>query len=440
MDQEIPLKIAESRAEYGSFKDSLRAPVHRWFMYPAGYSYKLVESKIAQHRLDSNSTVLDPFVGCGTTCIVAKQMGVNSIGIEAHPFVHWVAKVKLRWDYDLRELSAAIDEVVLTASLSPRDGSIERISNGEFPELVTKCFSAGNLARLLVIRRTIEDARLSGDIKDFLKLALTHTLRTASSAGTGWPYIAPGKYHGKTVERDALKEFRNQTKVMFQDIQELRRKAGPTLAREQLILGDARAEHPEIPRGRIDLVVTSPPYLNNYDYADRTRLETYFFGVAHSWREISDSVRARLIMSATTQISRSRYDGNGLLCDDIRAASDRVYGELREKTAALSKLRLEKGGKKSYDILVAGYFNDMFQVLRRVYDALAPGANFILVLGDSAPYGVYIPTDFYIGQLALGIGFKAFQVEQLRRRGEKWAGNPQRHTVPLRESIVTITR
>ena len=33
-------------SEYGSFKDSLRAPIHRWFTYPAGYSYKFVESEI----------------------------------------------------------------------------------------------------------------------------------------------------------------------------------------------------------------------------------------------------------------------------------------------------------------------------------------------------------------------------------------------------------
>jgi hypothetical protein len=26
----------------GTFQDNLRAPIHRWFKYPAGFSYKLV--------------------------------------------------------------------------------------------------------------------------------------------------------------------------------------------------------------------------------------------------------------------------------------------------------------------------------------------------------------------------------------------------------------
>lgn len=136
LNEGFSLKIAENQAEYGSFKDSMRAPVHRWFMYPAGYSYKFVESKILQYGLDSNSVILDPFVGCGTTSIVAKQMGMNSIGIEAHPFVHWVAKTKLFWEFDLSQLSSAIDDISVKASLSSLDTALAMINNGEFPELV----------------------------------------------------------------------------------------------------------------------------------------------------------------------------------------------------------------------------------------------------------------------------------------------------------------
>ena len=68
---------------YGTFKDSLREPIYNWFAYPAGYSYKLVNEKIKEHKLDSKSWILDPFVGSGTTSIAAKLAGVNSIGVEA---------------------------------------------------------------------------------------------------------------------------------------------------------------------------------------------------------------------------------------------------------------------------------------------------------------------------------------------------------------------
>jgi hypothetical protein len=110
------------------------------------------------------------------------------------------------------------------------------------------------------------------------------------------------------------------------------------------------------------------------------------------------------------------------------------------KIRSLSNIRLKKGGKKSYDLMVAGYFNDMHKVFKQVYNYLKRGNDFILVLGDSAPYGIHIPTEEYLGELALGIGYSTYNINTLRIRGKKWANNPQRHKVLLRESILQITK
>src|SRR3990167_2694120 len=86
---------------YGSFRDCLKTPIHRWFAYPAGYSHKLVQEKILENALTKDSLVADPFVGTGTTSLAARMAGVPSLGIEAHPFVNWVANVKLCINYDI---------------------------------------------------------------------------------------------------------------------------------------------------------------------------------------------------------------------------------------------------------------------------------------------------------------------------------------------------
>ena len=97
---------------------------------------------------------------------------------------------------------------------------------------------------------------------------------------------------------------------------------------------------------------------------------------------------------------------------------------------------------KDYDIMVAQYFNDIYDVLRETYRVLKPGAHFLLVLGDSAPYGVHVPTGMYIAEIARGkgIGFSSYQIEELRKRGGKWKDNPQRHKVPLREGLVILKK
>jgi DNA modification methylase len=205
-----------------------------------------------------------------------------------------------------------------------------------------------------------------------------------------------------------------------------------------LLLHDARQPYP-LNEASVDLVITSPPYLNNYDYADRTRLELYFLGWAKTWQDITTQVRERLITSSTTQVRRSEFTEEPL-SDELRELAPSVYKELKTKITQLSHIRNSKNGKKSYDLMVAGYFNDMLQVLKQVYRVLKPEAPFILVLGDSAPYGVHIPTDVYLSKMAVSLGFRRYNIQTLRERGTKWRNNPQRHQKPLREVLLILWR
>jgi len=420
---------------FGTFQDSLRAPIHRWFKYPAGFSYKLVETLIKDYKLEANSWLLDPFVGCGTTSVVAKQLGVNSVGIEAHPFVYWVARTKCFWEYDMEQLSRNIQKLLRCLyNIPPFPGKEVLV---EFPKLVRKCYSDENLWVLKFIRDFIENFECSAEERNFFRLALTNTLRIASKAGAGWPYIAPSKYHEKN-ERPALEVFSQTVQEMYKDLVTVLENRRKVEVKTLLFLMDARQPYPIEPES-IDLAITSPPYLNNYDYADRTRLEMYFFGWAKSWQDITKQVRDKLIIAATTQVRRADFKDNPL-SSEIHDIEPRLYRELTDKVSLLKQKRLLKGGKKSYDLMVAGYFNDMLLIIKQVYYVLKPKASFMLILGDSAPYGVYIPTEEYLGRLAMAIGFRGYHVQKLRERGRKWAHNPQRHKVMLKEGILVLQK
>jgi DNA modification methylase len=429
-----------TRASLVTFQDSLRAPVHRWFTYPAGFSFKAVEEAFRLHNVSAGMTVYDPFAGTGTTNIAAKQNGINSFGVEAHPFVQFVARTKLHWEFDLSELMRDIDELIdkMRREFDTADGSAIPVES-IFPELVCKCYSREKLARLYLCREAIASLHKS-PFRDFAKLALTNLLRAAADVATGWPYVAPQK--PKTGARANSNAnipglLRDLLYRMHGDIEEVRRASLPG-GRATLIAGDSRKQQDIIEPESIDLAFTSPPYLNNYDYADRTRLETYFWDEARTWGDITEKVRRRLIMSATTQINRSDYDESSLLSEDLREAAPQVARELEEKVNELSKRRLTKGGKKSYDIMVAGYFNDMQLVIEETFRVLKPGSAFMLILGDFAPYGVYMPTDVYLGKIGKAAGFARYEIEELRARGGKWKNNPQRHDETLKECILTL--
>ncbi len=426
--------------ELGTFKDSLRAPIHRWFKYPAGYSYKFVEVGFELFGVRPGDWVYDPFSGSGTTLLCAKRKGINAYGVEAHSFVHWVADTKLYWEFDLVHLNWQL-EYLLTKSRSFVRQQIQSVNTeGAFPELIYKCYHPQDLKTLYLLREFIQNQIEDEHIKNLLSLALTDTLRNAADARTGWPYVAPRKDNQEMPLKDAFTVFQKTVRQMYADLQVIR--AGtPEIPPGKIcnILGDSR-QRQNLADNQVKLALTSPPYLNNYDYADRTRLETYFWGITQSWQDISRNFRDKLIVAATTQINRSQYQVETAVSPEIEQISPQVYEFLQQSVLELTRRRLQKGGKKDYDLMVALYFNDIVSVLKETYRVIERNGHFCLVLGDSAPYGVHIQTDQIIGQLGLGLGFSDFKYEELRQRGGKWKENPQRHNIPLREGVVILTK
>jgi DNA modification methylase len=429
-------KMEKAKSQYGTFRESMRAPIHSWFTYPAGYSYRLVEVKIEEAGLDKDSLVLDPFLGSGTTGVAAKFMGIPSVGYEAHPFVQQIATAKLDWDVNTEELRDVIDAFAHEAA-KKMPKLAEKIDLSSVPELLPKCYSDQTLRELLGLWKLVQESIEDPAHVLFFKVAMTNTLRVVSSAGTGWPYIAPSKFAEKKVDRPALPNLLKRLDQMVLDLEYVQ---GGRIgnAKATLVSGDSR-KMSKVKDASVDLVVTSPPYLNNFDYADRTRLEMYFFGDATSWGDITTKVRDKLVIAATTQVNGSTLP-EGMLKSEIRDAAPKVHKDLMKTITALGLEKKLKKGKKNYDWMVAGYFNGIFDILAECARTVKVGGEMHWVLGDSAPYGIHIPTEKFIGDLALELGFASYTEEILRTRGDKWKNNPQRHGVALQESIITIKR
>ncbi|WP_245854649.1 hypothetical protein [Micromonospora wenchangensis] len=182
--------------------------------------------------------------------------------------------------------------------------------------------------------------------------------------------------------------------------------------------------------------VSSPPYLNNFDYADATRLELYFWGEVKTWAEMCSTVRAGMVTATTQQSSVVAARS----AEDFLAKHKKVADEIKALVANLRDQRLLRPRGKEYDRVVPEYFASMSQVLANLSSALGANSSAVWLVGDSAPYGVYIDTPGIIGRLAREHGFSLEQDVKLRKRGQRWSGNSARHNVELSERLIVLRR
>lgn len=403
-----------------TFIDNMRLPVHRWFRYSAGFSAAWVESEISAWQPDRPVVVFDPFVGSGTTLIAADQCGVSAIGIEAHPFIFRVARAKLRYRSAVK---AFLDRAaVVRRKATERTGSV-----ASYPDLIRRCFDEQTLVELDRLRSSWSDTADESPESELVWLALVSILRSTSHVGTApWQYVLPNKTK-RAVE--PLAAFDQMVRLMVSDMLTVGPGGDPL---PSLLREDAR-KCAGVADSSVNLVITSPPYPNNYDYADATRLEMSFMREIDSWSDLQTSVRQFLVRSCSQHVTERAIHLDTLLEDPIVRP---IQDDLARVCKGLEIERHSHGGKKTYHLMVAAYFVDMartWQALRRVCQR---SSLVCFVIGDSAPYGVYVPVMEWNGVLARAAGFDDFTFEKTRDRNVKWKN--RKHRVPLCEGRLWV--
>lgn len=414
-----PDPVAEPR-NTSVFTNNMKLPVHRWFRYSAGFSAAWVQDLLTEGGSVSEPRVLDPFVGSGTTLIAAQSAGASAIGLETQPLVARIAAAKLHWTEDPQALLKKAGKV-----LARSDGA--KVAPRQVPPLLAKIYSAPTLDRLTRLRDTIASESNNSPTDQLLWLGLVAILRSCSHAGTAqWQYVLPNKTKVRTA--DPTEAFRAQIQMMAQDMADMQ-SIGPVP--EARVLDEDARQCSSIPDAWATAVITSPPYPNNYDYADATRIEMTFLGEIQGWGDLQETVRRNLVHSCSQHMSG--YRPEEVLESDLLAP---IRSELVPVFERLSEVRLTKGGRKAYHSMVVAYFHDLAQTWQALRRVTADRATVCFVVGDSAPYAVHVPVERWLGDLALAAGFKSFTFEKIRDRNVKWKN--RKHRVPLHEGRLWV--
>ena len=425
---DVSLTHARFNGRSGAFGDNMSLPVHRWYRYSAGFSADWVRTVIQErHSGTGQFSVLDPFAGVGTTLLASEAARVQSWGFETHPFIHRVATAKLRGIHS--ELSAIRRTFDTFLSCLP-DAESPQPEN--VAPLLSKCYTPDSLASLFSMRDLfLAEFDNKTPESELIWLTLTSILRMCSGAGTAqWQYVLPNKRKSKSGVQLPVAAFHAKASEILKDVEYAQRNAWSSQG--TIILTDARVPVTDL-QIQADAVITSPPYPNNYDYADATRLEMTFWGEINGWGDLQNSVRRHLIRSCSQHAAAERLVLDDLLAEPVL---EPIRNDLSIACRTLAEVRETRGGRKSYHTMAAAYFRDLGLVFKSLRPLCRPDGVLCFVIGDSAPYGVYLDVDAWLGKLALNAGFKSYSFEKIRDRNVKWKN--RKHRVPLKEGRLWI--
>ncbi len=361
-----------------TFELSKKKPVHGWFWYKEGYAPEIVERAISE----DTGNILDPFCGVGTTLVCAKEKRIDSIGVDASPLAVFASRVKTD-DYSKKDCEDALS-------------FLRKDTKGEFRwefELFDPraAFPKRNLNQITGLRMAIE--KEEPKVRNLLLLGLISILPQAGLV------VKDGGVLKIKKDKKALpaKEiFKRKIKRMVKDIEN-----APTGHCPEVYLGDARAM--DVPGNSVDLIVTSPPYLNNIDYSKVYGLELSLLEMSKARAE---EVRMRAIRSF---IGKDMKVGEVPI--EVRDAASRIP-------------------------IIGTYFRDMEEAIKEMYRTLKDGREAHIIVSNSVIHSTHVLVDEIFCDIGERIGFRESDIIV----GAKRVADVRPQKIETRESIVILRK
>ena len=398
-----------------------KLPRHRWYFVKEGFSPKLVEQAVMTDGVRPGEVLFDPFSGSGTVPLTGALCGLQVRAFEVNPFLRFLSETKLLQAAPLafRKSSSR----VLRETERPVPSALEGYSTFTqgnrwgrwlFPKPVLRSFEAG--------RRLI--AKIDKEHRDLLQLALIGAAMDCCNATRDGKCL---RYKKGWADCEATaSEFRGRFEERVEAIASDLAIAPLTGTSSCVVEGDARRLIDSTSQDKFRLCVTSPPYLNSFDYSDIYRPELFLGGFVDSNKSLM-KVRLETIRSHVQATWKNPIKNEfGTLYQDcisnIQACAENLWNP-----------RIPK--------MVQAYFEDMEMILQGLRRKANDNASVWLVVSTSAYAGVEVPVDLILAEIGQRAGWFLREVGALRylrssSQHVKHVEEKDRKSVPLRESVV----
>lgn len=415
-------KFSLKNGGYSDARNSGSLPRHRWYFVKEAFAPSLVEKAMDHADCREGDVVVDPFCGSGTVPLVATLRRCQSIGFEANPFLAFLSKAKmLQAQPDaVAEGSLVVTDAASTAN-APFLNEFSTFSHGDgltkwlFNQQVLTAFKGGWDATLA----------LDASIRDLLQVALLGAaMDTCNATRDGKALRYRKTWHDINFDaQDFQLAFTKRVENIRLDLADC-----PVDSQFGAVrYGDSRNQLATLAR-KFRLCVTSPPYLNSFDYTDVYRPELFLGGFVSSQQELrslrQDTIRSHVQANWREPI-KDNFGPRYAHCAEL----------VQQRSAVLWDKRIPK--------MIQAYFEDLQGVLSQLFPVAEKGASLWLVVSTSAYAGVEIPVDLILADIAVDIGWRLEEIGLLRymrtssQHWKKWEGLKDRKPC-LRETVVVL--
>ena len=399
-----------------SYQGNRGVPGLRWMKYKEAFSRRLVERFRDEHE---PASVLDPFAGIGTTPLVAVGKGKSATGIEIMP-------VGVLAGTGIAHASNGVSKAALEAAgkdliahvVSEEPPPVEHA----FPHvsITEAAFPEPTEAAIARARQFISDIH-DPAIRTLLNLACMTILEDVSYTRKDgqylrWDYRA-GRALRARVDKGPILSFHHALGArlfeMVQDVDVLKQEYGG--AYPDFKTGSCLELLRETPDAQFDMVITSPPYANRYDYTRTYALELAWLGFNQDGfarlrqQLLSSTVENRAKLAWLRQV----YGENPSPLNDSldmyrnQEAVHEILAILREHVDELSNRHVIR--------LLEGYFQEMAIVVAELSRVTRSGGTVIMVNDNVQYHGEEVPVDLILSDFAEQSGFVCENIWMLPR-------------------------
>lgn len=395
-----------------AFTKNREEPLHRWVPWIAGFSASFVgeilDKEFGAHKA---GVVLDPFAGVGTTLIEGLRRNHDVVGFEINPYAALACQVKIESiGLDAQVIRRVAGELGAYLRSKLRNGTSLPKSAPPAAFRTRDPFFSPKVERQVLFAKDFIALEERQEMRRFLLLALGAVM-VGMSNYTYEPSLGRRIAVGKRMilDADVSAILTGKLLQMARDVEIAQRSVRKaTRQPKTLVFNDSYLEKgvARLGSASVDVLITSPPYLNNYHYVRNTRPQMF-------WLDF---------VAEASDLHKLENSSFGKFWQTVRSEPEVPlvfsYPDLEEKLSGLRAVNPEKGayGGPGWANYAAVYFNDCERFCTVSAKVMKPGGLLVVVIGNNILQGIEFKTDEIFAHIAETNGFEVQGLHLVRKK------------------------